>query len=222
MLSLHDDPLPRAEERRAPAPATPQLARDLGAATFGKAKSVIYLWLQGGPPQHETFDPKPEAPAEIRGPFKPIRTNVTGTHFCELLPRTARRADRLAVIRSMATDDDNHDVSGYWVLTGYPYGPGSAREIKPNDWPYFGSIVKMLKPSEKLPALTSVWVPDVMRLNDNVTPAGQTAGFLGKLWEPERFIGDPALPEYEIEGLRLTGDMTKLRVDRRRDVLQQL
>ena len=154
MLSLHDNPLPpnegpnrrewlrvgglsllglslpdvlRADARTTPPPAAPALARDLGAATFGKAKSVIYLWLQGGPPQHETFDPKPDAPAEIRGPFKPIQTNVPGIRFCELLPRTARIADKLAVIRSMATDDDNHDVSGYWVLTGYPYGPGSAR-----------------------------------------------------------------------------------------------
>src|SRR5687768_7295438 len=249
MLSLHDSPLPshegpnrrewlrvgglsllglslpdllRAEERRSPAPAVPQLARDLGAATFGKAKSVIYLWLQGGPPQHETFDPKPEAPAEIRGPFKPIRTNVTGVHFCELLPRTARIASKLAVIRSMATDDDNHDVSGYWVLTGYPYGPGSARQIKPNDWPYFGSIVKMLKPSERLPALTSVWLPDVMRLNDNVTPAGQTSGFIGKQWEPERFVGDPAAPDYRITGVALPSDVSVARLDRRADLLAQL
>ena len=201
--------------------AAPKLAGELGS-TFGKAKNLIFLWLQGGPPQHETFDPKTEAPIEIRGPFKPIATNVPGIQFCELLPRTSCYADKLAVVRSLSTRDDNHDVSGYWLLTGYPYGPGSARQIKPNDWPYFGSIVKMLKPSEKLPALTSVWIPDMMRLNDNVTPAGQTAGFLGKLWEPERFVGDPALPDYEIEGLRLIGDVTKIRVDRRRDVLQQL
>ena len=199
----------------------PKLAGELGS-TFGRAKNVIFLWLQGGPPQHETFDPKPDAPAEIRGPFKPIATNVPGIQYCELLPRTSFYADKLAIVRSLSTRDDNHDVSGYWLLTGYPYGPGSARQIKPNDWPYFGSVVKMLKPSEKLPALTSVWIPDMMRLNDNVTPAGQTAGFLGKLWEPERFVGDPALPDYEIEGLRLIGDVTKIRVDRRRDVLKQL
>ncbi len=199
----------------------PRLAGELGS-TFGKAKNVIYLWLQGGPPQHETFDPKPEAPAEIRGEFKPIATNVPGIRFCELLPRTACYADKMAVVRSLSTRDDNHDVSGYWLLTGYPYGPGSARQIKPTDWPYFGSIVKMLKPSRKLPALTSVWIPDLMRLNDNVTPAGQTAGFLGKLWEPERFVGDPAMPDYHIEGLGLTGEVTKVRVDRRRDLLAQL
>ncbi|MCI0704256.1 MAG: DUF1501 domain-containing protein, partial [Planctomycetia bacterium] len=203
-----------------PVPA-PKLADELGS-TFGKAKNCIFLWLQGGPPQHETFDPKPDAPVEIRGQFKPVATNVPGIRFCELLPRTARHADKLAVIRSLSTRDDNHDVSGYWLLTGYPYGPGSARQIKPSDWPYFGSIVKMLKPSEKFPALTSVWIPDVMRLNDNVTPAGQTAGFLGKSWEPERFVGDPAAPDYHIEGLDLTGELNAIRVDHRRDLLGQL
>jgi len=215
------DVLRAAEAPLSPSPVPGQLGGDLGA-TFGKAKNVIYLWLQGGPPQHETFDPKPSAPAEIRGPFKPIRTNVPGIQFCELLPRTARFADKLAVVRSLSTRDDNHDVSGYWLLTGYAYGPGSARQIKPNDWPYFGSIVKMLKPSEKLPALTSVWVPDLMRLNDNVTPAGQTAGFLGKQWETERFVGDPALPDYHIEGLEPVGDVNRVRIDRRHDLATQL
>jgi hypothetical protein len=206
---------------RAIAAEAPKLSGNLGL-TFGKAKNVIFLWLQGGPPQHETFDPKPDAPVDIRGPFKPIATNVPGIRYCELLPRTARHADKLAVIRSLSTRDDNHDVSGYWLMTGYPYGPGSARQIKPTDWPYFGSIVKMLRPSQKLPSLTSVWIPDVMRLNDNVTPAGQTAGFLGKQWEPERFVGDPALPNYQIEGLGLSGDLTTVRLDRRRDLVSQL
>lgn len=201
--------------------STSPLARGLGGTTFGRAKSVIYLWLQGGPPQHETFDPKPDAPAEIRGPFRPIATNVPGINFCELLPRTARIADKLAVIRSLHTNDNNHDVSGYWVLTGYPYGPGSARQIKPTDWPYFGSLVKMLKPSETLPALSSVWLPDMMRLNENVTPAGQTAGFLGKQWEPERFVGDPAAPDYHVEGLAPPDDVSHWRVDRRRDLLRE-
>lgn len=214
--------LPGLLRAQQPASAVPAPVRNLQGATFGKAKNVIFLWLQGGPPQHETFDPKPDAPAEIRGLFRPIATNVPGIRFCELLPRTARRADKLAVIRSLHTNDDNHDVSGYWILTGYPYGPGSARQIKPNDWPYFGSIVKMLKPSQRMPALTSVWLPDMMRLNDNVTPAGQTAGFLGKQWEPERFIGDPGAPDYRIEGLDLSGDLTRVRLNRRRDLLGQL
>ena len=108
MLSLHDFPLPmfegpnrrewlrvgglslaglslpsllRANQQPTVAPS---LATRLGSDTFGKAKNVIFLWLQGGPPQHETFDPKPNAPVEIRGPFKPIQTTVPGTQFCEL------------------------------------------------------------------------------------------------------------------------------------------
>ena len=214
--------LAAAEQSGGTSPSsTSPLARGLGGTTFGRAKNVIYLWLQGGPPQHETFDPKPDAPAEIRGPFRPIATNVPGIHFCELLPRTARIADKLAIVRSLHTNDNNHDVSGYWVLTGYPYGPGSARQIKPTDWPYFGSLVRMLKPSETLPALSSVWLPDMMRLNENVTPAGQTAGFLGKQWEPERFVGDPAAPDYHVEGLAPPDDVSHLRVDRRRDLLRE-
>ncbi len=190
--------------------------------TFGRAKNVIYLWLQGGPPQHETFDPKPDAPVEIRGPFKPISTSVPGTHFCELLPRTARIADKLAVVRSMSTDDNTHDTSGYWVLTGNKYPGATAREIKPTDWPYFGSVVKMLKPSERVPALSSVWIPDIMRLNDNVRPAGQTGGFLGAQWDPDRFIGDPSDANYKIEGLTLPDGMSSLRLENRVSLFEQV
>src|SRR5437867_2408195 len=104
---------------------TPSGAEGPRGGTFGRAKNVIFPWLQGGPPQHETFDPKPDAPAEIRGEFRPIATNVPGIRFCELLPRTAGYADKLAIVRSLHTNDDNPDVSGYWVLTGYPYCPGT-------------------------------------------------------------------------------------------------
>ncbi|HXY35679.1 MAG TPA: DUF1501 domain-containing protein [Planctomycetaceae bacterium] len=189
--------------------------------TFGRAKNILYVWLQGGPPQHETFDPKPEAPAEIRGPFKPIQTNIPGIQFCELLPRIARIADKLAVVRSLHTDNDLHDASGYEVLTGYRYVGVNSRQISSTDWPYFGSLVKLLKPSEKLPPLTSVWLPDIMRLNENVTPAGQTGGFLGRQWDPDRFVGDPSRPDYKVEGLRVT-DIAPLRLNRRISLLEQV
>lgn len=189
--------------------------------TFGKAKNVIFLWLQGGPPQHETFDPKPDAPLEIRGPFNPIQTNVPDIQFCELLPRTAQMADKLAVIRSMSTDDNVHSSSGYWVMTGHKYVGPNARTIRPTDWPYFGSIVKMLKPSEVLPPLSSVWIPDMMRLNESVTPAGQSAGFLGGQWHPERFVGDPSLADYKVRGLRLS-DIPPLKLQERQTLLKQV
>ncbi len=189
--------------------------------TFGRAKNILYIWLQGGPPQHETFDPKPDAPLEIRGPFKPIQTNVPGIQFSELLPRISRIADQLAVVRSLHTDNDIHSASGYEVLTGYRYVGPNSRQITPNDWPYFGSVVKLLKPSQKLPPLTTVWLPDVMRLNENVTPAGQTGGILGRQWDPDRFIGDPSRPDYKVEGLRVT-DIAPLRLNQRISLLEQV
>jgi hypothetical protein len=192
------------------------------SSTFGKAKNVIFLWLQGGPPQHETFDPKPDAPAEIRGEFKPIQTNVPGVQICELLPRISTICDKLAIVRSIETHSDLHDGSGYWVLTGYKYLGAQSRQISPTDWPYLGSIVKLLKPSEKLPAYSSVWLPDVMRLNDNVQPAGQTAGWLGKRWEPERVYCDPSGPEFKMEGLSLPQDVPPLRLSGRESLLSQL
>jgi len=189
--------------------------------SFGQAKNIIFLYLAGGPPQHETFDPKPDAPVEIRGPFNPISTNIPGIQFCELLPRTATHAEKLAVVRSMSTNDNVHSSSGSWVLTGYKYRGPNARTISPTDWPYFGSIIKRECPSEELPALSSVWLPDVNRLNENVTPAGQTGGFIGSQWNPEVFVGDPSQPTYEIESLR-TDSITPLQLDRRQSLLSQL
>lgn len=189
--------------------------------TFGRAKNVIFLYLLGGPPQHETFDPKPEAPLEIRGPFKPIQTVVPGVDFCELLPRTALIADKLAVCRSISTDDNNHDSSGYQLLTGNKYIGPNSRTIQPTDWPWFGSLVKMLKPSEVCPPLSTVWIPDVWRLNENVTPAGQTGGFLGRQWDPDRFVGDPARPDYRVDGLKLT-DLTPAQLQLRQSLLSNV
>lgn len=194
-----------------------------GASTsFGRAKNVIYLWLQGGPPQHETFDPKPDAPAEIRGEFQPIQTNVPGIQISELLPRTAACADKLAIVRSICTQNDLHDASGYWVLTGYPYLGQQSRQISPTDWPYLGSVIKRLKPSETAPALTSVWLPDVMRLNDNVMPAGQTAGFLGSAWEPHRLVCDPSASDFQVEGLTLPADIPLSRLSDRQRLLTEV
>ncbi len=194
-------------------------ATDSGDATFGRAKSVIFLFLQGGPPQHETFDPKPLAPAEIRGPFRPIQTNVPGIQIGELLPRTARLADKLAIVRSIATDTNDHEPSGYWVLTGNAYRGTNPRTIQPTDAPYMGSLVKLLKPSDMLPALSTAWIPDWCRLNEGVRPAGQTGGFLGGQWDPERFIGDPNEASYQVEGLSLD-ERAAATLQRRAEILR--
>ncbi|MCA9087034.1 MAG: DUF1501 domain-containing protein [Planctomycetaceae bacterium] len=104
------------------------------ASELGRAKSVIFLWLWGAPSHLDTFDPKPKAPAEYRGPFAPIATRTPGAHFTELFPQLAQRSDQFALIRSMVTFDGNHPAAGSWGLTGFGENP---EPVHPN----FGSIV---------------------------------------------------------------------------------
>ena len=100
--------------------------------------SVVMVYLPGGPTQHETFDPKPEAPPEIRGAYDPIRTAVPGVHFCELLPRLAKLANRFSVIRSMVGFENRHE--SFQCYTGRPGGRTQDNEPA-GGWPTFGSVV---------------------------------------------------------------------------------
>src|SRR5438874_6630037 len=97
-------------------------ARQAAAATgatdkFGKAKACIELFFLGGPPQHETWDPKPDAPAEVRGDLKPIASAVPGVRVGELMPKTARLLDQISVLRGVTTNDNAHSSSGYYMTT---------------------------------------------------------------------------------------------------------
>lgn len=188
---------------------------------FGAAKNIIWLFLSGGPSQYETFDPKPDAPAEIRGTFRPIATSVPGTQICELLPRVAKIADKLAIVRSLATDDPNHESGGYWVHTGRKYTGPNMRSVNPDDWPTLGSIVKMLKPSATVP-FSSVMLPEPIVANPNVFLPGQNAGFLGPRWDPELFKCDPAAPGFTIDGFASPDDVPALRLSARRSLLQEV
>jgi len=94
-------------------------ARTPGSATSPDT-AVIQIWLGGGPSQFETFDPKPEAPREIRGPFQPISTRLPGVTVCEKLPLTAQLLDRCAIIRSFALPTDDHFIATHWCVSGYP------------------------------------------------------------------------------------------------------
>src|SRR5437773_9508841 len=111
----------------------------------GKAKSCMVLFLMGGPPQHSTWDPKPNAPAEIRGDFAPIASAVPGIHVGELMPRLARWTDKLAILRAVSTGDNAHSSSGYYMMTGHPHAPmnfENANPGPPNDWPTLGALVQ--------------------------------------------------------------------------------
>ena len=188
----------------------------------------MFIFLSGGHPQHETFDPKPDAPAEMRGPFQPIDTNVPGVRFCELLPRTARVADRLCILRSLATDDNTHGSSAYYYYTGtneikngLPLGKTDRAADRAVDWPSIASVVGKLRPSDSAP-FSSALIPELILNNPGYLFAGQNGGFMGRGWDPQVFPCDPTRPNYEIESLGMARDVSTLRLSRRRSLLTQL
>jgi len=200
------------------APAVPRPA----TASFGRAKSCLLIFLTGGPPQHETFDPKPDAPQEIRGPLKDIPTSVPGLHFGELLPHTARVADRLAVIRSMTTDINSHSTSGYWMLTGYPHETkAESQPPAPGDWPSIASVVGALKPSTRSP-FSAAALPEIIHNNPNITWPGQDGGFMGHTWNPFVLKCDPAAPKFSIDGMTLPPEVSDVRLDGRANLLREV
>ena len=154
-----------------------------GHGTFGRAKSCIVLFLSGGPPQHETFDPKPDAPSEIRGEFGSIPTNVAGVHFSELLPKTAKIADQLTVLRSLQTGVNSHSVSGYQMFTGHTHASKADNPASRRDWPHLGSFVSQFRPSNRSP-LSAVTLPEPIVNNPGVLWPGQDGGFMGPSWDP--------------------------------------
>jgi uncharacterized protein (DUF1501 family) len=189
-----------------------------------RAKSVIVLFAGGGLPQHETFDPKPDAPAEVRGGFAAIGTRTPGLMVSELMPKTAQLTDRMAVIRSMVTGDNAHSTSGYQMLTGVPHEPlnrENAAPGRPNDWPSMGGLVSALKaPMHGLPS--SIALPLRLANNNGQDPwPGTDAGFLGRRSDPWLLECDPAESNFTVPGGSLREGITQLNVDQRRSLLEQ-
>jgi hypothetical protein len=176
---------------RTQAGAAPPSAENGG---FGRAKSCIVLYLAGGPPQHDTFDPKPEAPSEIRGKLGSIPTSVPGIHFGELLPRTAKLAHKLTLIRSLNTGLNTHGISGYQILTGHEHTAPTDIPPSASDWPGIGSMAAGFRPSERFP-ISSVTIPEPMIGNNGVRGLGQNGGFMGRSWDPFLVQCDPNSPD---------------------------
>ncbi|MBO52509.1 MAG: hypothetical protein CMJ69_17210 [Planctomycetaceae bacterium] len=187
------------------------------------AKRVILFGLTGGAPQHETWDPKPQAPANIRGEFGAISSSLTGLPVGELMPRTARWANRMAVLRAVVTGDNSHSSSGYQMLTGVPHQPlnrESALPKPPNNWPCLGGMVRALKQETgQLPA--AVTLPEHIWNDGNFPWPGQDAGFLGRRHDPWLIHCQPQDNTFNVPGLTLEKDFAGLRLDRRRQLLDQ-
>jgi Protein of unknown function (DUF1501) len=193
-------------------------------SSFGRAKSCVLLFLMGGPPQHSTWDPKPDAPAEVRGDFRPIDTTVPGLSISELLPQTALVADKLCILRAMSTGDNAHSSSGYYMLTGRPHQPmnfENANPGAPNDAPSLGALLgRIAKNQGGLPP--AVTVPHRIFNTDGSIWPGQDAGFLGRTSDPWLLNGRLTKQGYEIQEINLPAEIDHGRLSKRRDLLGQI
>ncbi len=190
-----------------------------------KAKSAIILFNTGGMPQHESWDPKPNAPREVRGEFGTIATRTPGLHVGELMPKTAQLTDKIAVIRTMVTGDNSHSTSGYQMHTGVPHIPLSRENSlpgKPNDYPSLNAMVQALRPPRGgLPA--SVMLPRKLANFDGLYPwPGTDAGMLGRKFDPWLMECDPSAANFTAPGCALPEDVSPLRIDGRLSLLNQL
>lgn len=175
-----------------------------------KAKSCILIWLDGGASHLETFDLKPEASAEIRGPLEAISTKLPGVQIGECLPETARILDRLAIVRSVTSPLGEHNFGTHFMLTGYKPTPVL-------EYPVFGGVKAHLTTSENvLPP--HIAVPD-FRVGGGRLTGG---GYLPVETRPFAVGGDPAKPDFQVRDLQLTEGLDLSRLDRRRRFTQQM
>ena len=183
-----------------------------------RPKSIILLWLWGGPSHVDTFDLKPKAPVEYRGPYAPIDTNVPGIHICELLPKLAERADKYAIIRSLHHTSNDHGIGGTIGLTGSDAGAASlGGPILPGRLqPTHGSIVsRVLGPGERLPRFITVG-GHLHQGKKAIT--GEGASYLGPLYEPFRLDYDPD-EGVKLPQLKLLDGVSRDGLGSRRDLL---
>jgi len=180
------------------------------SAAGGRAKSVIQIWLWGGPPHLDTFDPKPEAGNDYAGPFKAIETNVAGIRTCELLPLLAKQADKYSIIRGMTHGSNAHETATYMVQTGRKAGE---RVV----YPCVGAIVSLFKGYD---GGYKGLVPPYIVVTE---PPGRfdEAGFLGARCKPFATGGDPSQSRFMVEGIVAEG-ITDQQQRARRELLNTL
>ncbi len=206
-----------------------------GGSGFGKAKSVILLYLQGGPSHLELWDPKDDVPDNVRSVFKRIGAKVPGMDVTELMPNFANVTDKLTLIRSMSYTPVglfNHTAAIYQMHTGYTADKvspsGQLEPPSPKDFPTFGSqVIRLLPPEE--PMLPFVMMPRPLQESNVVNKAG-TAGFLGRAYDPYYLFppGDDMdmnkMDRINVDDLKLRDEVSTGRLNRRarlRDLINQ-
>jgi hypothetical protein len=195
-----------------------EAAADTG---FGKAKSCILLFMWGGPAHQETWDLKPDAPAEIRGEFRPIATRTPGIQISEHFPKLAERTDKLAIIRSMTHTNVDHTTATSFLLTGQP--PPADGKLR-SDWPHVGAVLARLgRGNPPLPPFVSMRPKlenDVPRFVEE--SHGQYAGWLGQAFDPLTIDSDPGGPGYRVGDFELPAEISIARLDERRKLRDKI
>jgi len=188
-----------------------------------QAKACIFLFMWGGPSQLETFDPKPNAPDEIRGDFRPISTKVPGIQISEHFTRLAQLTDRVSIIRSLSHDDPAHLSSGHATLTGQlaPVLKSDADPPSPKDSPHLGSLISKLRPSASgIPSFVAMpWKALHPGAPGGEAP-GQHGGWLGPAYDGMTLTGDPNQAAWKPQGLALPADIGLDRLESRAELLK--
>lgn len=182
------------------------------ALSKAKAKACIFIFLEGGPPQQDMWDPKPEAPEEIRGPFSPISTSVPGTSFTEHCRECSKIAHKFTVVRSHSHADNGHMTGYYYVMTGRrpPFADGEHPIPTNEHFPSLGSII-----SREMGA--SGKVPPYINMPHPMSAGGP--GFYGAEYAPFVIEADPSQPDFEVKDLSQLEGMTEARFALRRKLL---
>jgi Protein of unknown function (DUF1501) len=202
---------------------------------WNKAKSIIMVYLQGGPSHIDLWDPKENVPENVKSVFAPISTKIPGIHFTEVIPRLAKLNDRFTLIRSMSYTPVglfNHTAAIYQMMTGYTTdkvsASGQLEPPTPKDFPNFGSHLVRMKPLD-VPMLPFVMLPRALQ-ESNVVGKGGTAGFLGKSFDPYTLYPDgddmdlTKMNRIRIDDLQLPPEVFSARLRRRarlRDLVNQ-
>ena len=178
-----------------------------------KDVNCIFIFLIGGMPQHDMWDPKPDAPADIRGDFKPAKTSVPGVNFTDVMPGLCRTADQIAVLRGLTHSDSDHGRGYHIMMTGMTPGVGDFNATKNNNvHPSLGSLVARLgKGGGSLPPYVSV--PGLLRSGGS--------SFLGATYAPFVVEADPAAPDFTVRDIALPDTVTSERGVRRQSALRE-
>jgi len=191
-------------------------AKEATGSTNGKNTSAILIWLDGGPSHHDTYDPKPQAPSEYAGIWRPIHTNVPGMDVTELFPLQAKVADKFSIIRSMHHNNGGHFHGGHWMLTGKGGLQSGSNDGK---HPFFGSVASKVVGPRQAGMPANVAVPYAMSIG--LRPGYFGGNYLGRQFDPFDVGSDPNSAAFKVKNLNLGSDMTVNRLEDRRGLLSR-